>query len=151
MFCYRRRTARRPTLVEILSTAGTSCTTNPQQIEVPVMELKHYGRRTRSKPVSTVVSVVNKLDRRRVLLTIRSTCRGEIFRAWVKSPKEVPLFLEIPEYSDNTVCIGVWHRYIEVSLPAQNQLSSSYLTLDLSSSSSRWNIGRRAFSISVCR
>jgi len=135
MFCYRRRTARRPTLVEILSTAGTSCTTNPQQIEVPVMELK------RTKPVSTVVSVVNKLDRRRLLLTIRSTCRGEIFRAWVKSPKEVPLFLEIPEYSDNTVCIGVWHRYIEVSPPAQNQLSSSYLTLDLSSSSSCWNIG----------
>jgi len=34
-------TARRAMSVEILSTVGTSCTANPQQIEVIVLE--HYG------------------------------------------------------------------------------------------------------------
>ena len=32
--CYRRWTARRAMPVKILSTVETSCTTNPQQIEV---------------------------------------------------------------------------------------------------------------------
>jgi len=52
-----------------------------------------------------VVSVVNKLDRRRVLLTTRSTCRGEIFSSKVcdKGQGEVPLFLDLPEYPRNTV------------------------------------------------
>jgi len=33
-----------------------------------------------SHDASTVASVVNKLDRRRVLLTTRATCGGEIFQ-----------------------------------------------------------------------
>jgi len=58
-------------------------TTDAEQIEV--IELEHYGRMTCGKTcvsvhdASTVVGKVNKLDRRRVLLTTRSTCRDEIF------------------------------------------------------------------------
>jgi len=68
-------------LVNCCTTAGVCCTINPQQIEVT--ELDHYGRRTcnivcaSSHDASTVIAVVNKLDRRRVLLTTRSTCRGD--------------------------------------------------------------------------
>jgi len=53
--------------------------------QVKVTELEHYGQTTCNKlcasshAVSSVVCVVNKLDRRRVLLTTRSTCSGEIF------------------------------------------------------------------------
>jgi len=51
-------------------------TTNAQQLE----QLEHYGRRTCNElHASTVVGVVIKLDPRRVLLTTRSTCRGDIF------------------------------------------------------------------------
>ena len=38
--CYRRRTARRAVPVKILSILETSCTTNPQQVEVSRMELQ---------------------------------------------------------------------------------------------------------------
>ena len=40
---------------------------NPQQIEA--MELEHFGRVVSSLDALTVGGVVNKLDRRRVLLT----------------------------------------------------------------------------------
>jgi len=70
--------------VKIVSIVETICTTNAQQIEVT--ELEGYSWPTCSKqprlPVDCLVGVVNKLDRRRrrrVLLTTRSTCRGEIF------------------------------------------------------------------------
>jgi len=73
-------------LVNCCTTVGTSCTTNPQQIEA--IGSKHYGGRMCNKlcasghDVSTVVgpSVVNKLDRRQVLLKTRSTYRGKIFQ-----------------------------------------------------------------------
>ena len=77
------RTAHRALSVKILSiTVETSCTTNPQQIKV--MELEGYSWPTCSKQPRLVdcridLGVVNKLDRRRrVLLTTRSTYRGEI-------------------------------------------------------------------------
>jgi len=77
------RTAQRALSVKILSiTVETSCTTNPQQIKV--MELEGYSWPTCSKQPRLVdcridLGVVNKLDRRRrVLLTTRSTYRGEI-------------------------------------------------------------------------
>jgi len=81
--CYRRGTARRAVSVNILSTVERSCTTNPQQIAVLVLE--GYSWPTCSKQprlVDCPIGVVNKLHRRRrrrVLLTTRSTCRGEIF------------------------------------------------------------------------
>jgi len=90
--CYRRRTARRAMSVKILSTVETSSTANPQQIAV--MELEGYSRPTCSKQARLVncrIGVVNKLDRRRrrrVLLTTRSTCRGEIFQ--VRSSGQSP-------------------------------------------------------------
>ena len=55
-------------LVNGCTTVGTSFTANPQRIEET--ELEHYGRRACSKlcaasyDTSTVVGVVNKLDRR---------------------------------------------------------------------------------------
>ena len=90
--CYRRRTARRAMSVIVLPTVETSSTANPQQIAV--MELEGYSRPTCSKQARLVdcrISVVNKLDRRRrrrVLLTTRSTCRGEIFQ--VRSSGQSP-------------------------------------------------------------
>jgi len=75
--------------VEAVSTAacttvyGTSCSTYPEQIEV--MELEVYSRPTCDKlrafshDAFTAAGAIHKLDRRRVLSTIRSTCRGEIF------------------------------------------------------------------------
>ena len=70
-------------LVNCCTTVETSFTTNLRQIEV--MESQHYSRPTwhklyaSSHDASTVVGVVNKLSRRRVLLTTRSNFRGEIF------------------------------------------------------------------------
>ena len=83
---YRRRTARCAMSVKLWSITDveTVCTTNPQQTEL--MELECYSWSTCSKQPRLVdcrIGVVNKLDRRRrrrrVLLTARSTCRGEIF------------------------------------------------------------------------
>ena len=71
--------------VNCCTTAETSCIANPQQIEV-IIDLESYSRptcnklRATSHDASTVLGVINKLDRRRVLLTTRSTCRGEIFK-----------------------------------------------------------------------
>ena len=62
-------------LLNCCTTVGTT-RTNPEQIEL--IELGGNIQPTRNK-LSTVVSVVNKVDRRRVLETTRSTCRGEIF------------------------------------------------------------------------
>ena len=76
----RRRTAR-PAIRQSkfchcsYTTVGTSCTTNPQQIEV--IELVGYSRQTCNNPrasshdASTVVGVIHKLDRRRVLYMLR--------------------------------------------------------------------------------
>jgi len=66
------------------NSVGTTCTTHTEQIEV--MELEGYSRPTTYNklvhPVAkraTVVGVIYKLDRRRVLLTTPSTCPGKIF------------------------------------------------------------------------
>jgi len=89
-----RRTVQCPlSHVQCCTTVGTSCTTNPQQTEV--MELEGYSRPTcnglcaSSNDALTVVGVVNKLDRRRVLLTTRSFCPGKRFQ----SPEFVAKFL----------------------------------------------------------
>ena len=104
--CCRRRTARLAMSVRILSTVERICTTNPQQNEV--MELEGYSSPTCSKQPRLVdcrIGVVNKLDcrrrrRRRVLLTKRSTCRGEIFSksgVWDKVPEgKYPNFWRYP-------------------------------------------------------
>ena len=72
-------------LVNCCTTAGTSCTTNPQQIEI--MELEHtVDRRTVSyvrlavHDAYSVVGVVNKLDYRRVLLI--TSPRGKYPDIW---------------------------------------------------------------------
>jgi len=60
--CWDRRIARRAKLVEILcTTAGTSCTTNPEQIEV--IKIEGYSGPTCSKQPGRVgvAGVVNKL------------------------------------------------------------------------------------------
>ena len=78
--------------------------------------------RTSSHNKSTVVSVVNELDRRRVLLTTRSTCRRKIlsseFRA--KFQKEVHSFPDVPDFLYNTV----YDRWKE-ALMQKNQFDSS--------------------------
>jgi len=69
--------------VKILSTVETSYQANPQQIEL--MELEGYSWPTCSKQPRLVdcrIGVVNKLDRRRVLLTTRSTCHGSVPSFW---------------------------------------------------------------------
>jgi len=77
-----------------------------------LLSLQNYGRPTCNKPrasshdASTVVDVVDKLDSRRVSLTTRSTCRGEIgFRIWDKNKgiHRIPLLLEIREFPYNTL------------------------------------------------
>jgi len=99
--------------VKILSTVETSCTTQPQQIEL--FELEGYSWRTCSKQPRLVdcrIGVVNKLDRRRrrrVLFTMRSTWRGEILslELGTKIQKEVPLTIaEMPKFHYSTV----WDR-----------------------------------------
>jgi len=88
--CQSKSCLRCCTIVE------TSSTTNPQQ-QIEVMELQHYGRRTCSKqPCRVDRRVFNKLDRRRVLLTTRSTRRGEILksRVWDEGPKGSALIFE---------------------------------------------------------
>jgi len=97
-----------------LVNSRTSCTTNPQQIAV--MELDGYSWSTCSKQTRLVdcrIGVVNKLDRRRrrrrVMLTTRSTCRGEIF--WVRgleqSPREkYPNFWRYPNFLITQCVIG---------------------------------------------
>jgi len=58
------------------TTVRTTSATNSQ---IEVMEVEHFGRPTCNKlcasshDASAVISVVNKLDRRRVLLTTRLT------------------------------------------------------------------------------
>jgi len=54
---------------------GTSCTTNTEQVEV--MALEGYSRSMCDK---LCASSYDALDRRRVLLTTLSTCRGEYFK-----------------------------------------------------------------------
>jgi len=64
--CYRRRTARRDTSVNVLTTVETSCAKNPEQIEL--VELECYRSPTcRKQPrlIECRIGVVNKLDRRR--------------------------------------------------------------------------------------
>ena len=74
-YCHKTKYEPRDALCQskscqLLQTVGTSCTTNPQQIEV--MELEYYGRPTCNKlrasnhNTSTVVGVVNKVERQRV-------------------------------------------------------------------------------------
>jgi len=73
----RRRTALRQSKFchRSYTTVGTSCTTSPQQIEV--IELVGYSRQTCNNPrasshdASTVVGVIHKLDRQRVLYMLR--------------------------------------------------------------------------------
>jgi len=99
--------------VKILSTVETSCTTQPEQIEL--VELAGYSGRTCSKKAQLVdcrIGVVNKLDRRRrrrMLFTMRSTRRGEILslELGTKIQREVPLTIaEIPKFHYSTV----WDR-----------------------------------------
>ena len=101
--------------VKILSTVETSCTTNPQQIEV--LESEGYSWLTCSKQPRLAecrIGVVNKLDRRRwVSLTTRLTCHGEIFYV----QRKVPWFLQIPNFP----CNIVWDRWKEASM-AKNSL-----------------------------
>ena len=57
---------------------------------------------------STVVRVVNKLDRRRILLNTRSTCRGEIlyspeFRKKTVEGIYATLMLDIPVFPYNAM------------------------------------------------
>jgi len=98
-------------LVNCCTTVETSCTANPQQIEV--MELDGYRWPTCSKQPRLVdcrIGVVNRLDRRRILLTMRSTCRAKFSRLWNKVPEGCTLILEIPKF--NTV----WDRWKEASV-----------------------------------
>ena len=113
--------------VRILSTVETSCTTNPQQIEV--MELEGYSRPTCSKQPRLVdcrIGVVNKLDRRRrqlrVLLTARSTRRGEIFE--VRSLEQSSSG-KYPNFGDSQIYLKYSLGQIKGSLHTKNQLDSS--------------------------
>ena len=115
--CCRRRTARRAMSVNCRNKLYTS----PRQ--VAVMEAEGYGWPTCSKQPRLVdcrIGVVNKLDRRRrrrVLLTTRSSCSGEIFYksgVWDKVPEGNTLILKVAKFPYNTV----WDRWEEA--PCQN-------------------------------
>jgi len=60
-----------------------------------IMDLEHDA--------TTVVSVINKLDRRRVLLTTRSTCHFRSPEFWIKLQMGVLLFSSIPKFPYDTV------------------------------------------------
>jgi len=78
---YRRRTARCDVSVEILPTDARqrrNKSYNKSRTDRS-MKLDGYSRPT-CKTRSTVVGVIHKLDRRRVLSTAPSTCRGDIFQ-----------------------------------------------------------------------
>ena len=83
-------------LVNCCTTIGTGRATNPQQIEI-----KEFRRVVNSHDASTVVGVVNKLDRRRLLLTTRWTCRCDILfksRVWYKVLEKSTLILVVPKF-----------------------------------------------------
>ena len=114
--------------VKILSTAETKCTTNPQ---IKVIELEGYRWSTCSKQpwfIDWSIGVVNKLDRRRrlrrVLLTTRSTWRGEIEISksvvWDKVQEGITLI-----FGDTQISLQHSVGYVEESLHAKNQLDSS--------------------------
>ena len=59
-----------------------------------------------SNDASTITAVLHKLDRRRVLLSIPCTCRGEMFSessVWNKISERTTIILEVPEFPYNTV------------------------------------------------
>jgi len=72
-----------------------------------------------------VVHVIHRLDRRRVLLTTPSTCRGEIFWSqslWQSSMGKYPNFWQIPKFPYNTV----WDRWKEASTPTPARFVHSF-------------------------
>jgi len=76
---------------------GTSCITNPQQIEVLVSDGVRALRVVNSHDASSVASVVNKLDRRRVVEhTIDVLWRHYLkSRMWTTCRREVPLIHDL--------------------------------------------------------
>jgi len=67
-------------------------------------------RVVKSHDASIVVGVVNKLDRRRVLLTTRSTAKFSVRPEFgTKFQREVRLFLEMPEFPYTTL-YDVWKK-----------------------------------------
>jgi len=67
-------------------------------------------RVVKSHDASIVVGVVNKLDRRRDLLKTRSTTKLSLGPEFgTKFQREVPLFLEMPEFPYNTV-YDIWKK-----------------------------------------
>ena len=106
-----RRTARCAVSVEISSTIGTSCSTNPEQTNV--IELWSCSWPTfssRRHDASTVAGVVSKFHhRRRVLLTTPSTCSGDFFsnpEFGAMLQTEVTLFLRYPNFLKTRYGIG---------------------------------------------
>ena len=108
--CYRGRTARRAVSVENCYNKLYN-KSNPKQMKVT--ELEGYSRPTCNKLyvsshyASNVVSVIPKLDRRRVLLTTviidlpwRKFLKS---RVWDKVSEGSTLILEVPEFLYNTV------------------------------------------------
>jgi len=100
---------------------------HPEQVEV--VELEGCSRPVYSKLAhsattrSTVVRVIHKLDRRRVLLTTPSTfCRGEFFlsRVWGKVPEgsTLSLFLEVPDFVYNNAVWDLRQRKLPRQRPA---------------------------------
>jgi len=84
--------------VKILSTVETSCTTNPQQIEV--IDSKNYSWPTSStqrRLVDCGIGVVNKLDR-------RSTCHGESLEFGTKG--STIIFWRYPNFITTQCGIG---------------------------------------------
>ena len=109
-----------------------SRTTNPERIEV--MELGGYSRTTCNKlcassnEASTVVGVIHKLDRRRVLLTTRSTCRSEIFE--VQSSRQSSRG-KCPYFGDTLISLKHGVGYVEGSFHAKNSLIHSSVSTEL--------------------
>jgi len=69
-----------------------------------------------SNDASTITAVLHKLDRRRVLMSIPCTCRGEMFSessVWNKISERTTIILEVPEFPYNTVQLCA--RYVEES------------------------------------
>jgi len=120
-----------PNFVHCCTTVGRSCTTNPQQIEVT--ELGHYVDRHMLyvRPARSRRDVVDKLDRRRVMLRIRSLCVAKFSksRAGTKFQRKVPSFLRYPNFLIKQCRIA--GRKLPCRKPCSSILSVVFIELQL--------------------
>ena len=103
---YSKSTANRSNGVRGLQLTDVTCSNQPRLVDCRI-------------------GVINRIDRRRVLLTTRSTCRGEVFKSRVsdKVPEGCTLILEIHDFLKTQCGIGGGKH------PCQKQPDSSTVSI----------------------